>query len=180
MSDPEESLVFEQSSTSDSAVVILPSDKYDALIAAYARKSKEHNVLRSAVVRGRGEIAQLAGELATLQSALALRERDLKNYADEVDRLAALHDSATKRVLALQTEVETVRAAATAPKGSMLGALLSSANWEAKELARISEQLGATSAELEVKVAENEHLHMTLFETRQVCERYCLASLTFS
>ena len=91
--------------------VVLPSDKYGALVDAYARKSQEHKVLRAAVVRVRAEKAGLEAQLTAAQAAAAAREHDLRAYADEVDRLASLHEAATKRVAALQVRRRRERSA---------------------------------------------------------------------
>ena len=101
-----------QSSTAASTV-ILPADKYGALLDSYSRKSKEHAVLRAAVVRTRGEAALLVAQLSAAQAAAETRERDLRAYADEVDRLAALHDTATKRIAVLQVRPGGVAHAAS-------------------------------------------------------------------
>ena len=96
---PHDSVEIEGSTSSS---VVLPADKYSALLDAYSRKSHEHTVLRSAVVRGRSEITKLVADLTAAQTAASAREHELRAYADEVDRLAALHEASTKRVTALQ------------------------------------------------------------------------------
>ena len=138
----------------------VPEADYKKLASHYARTKKEHGVLKKAVLAEQAKSAQVEAEKEEA-------DKKLRGAVEEIDRQGYENERLKARIKQMRVQMdnieEDVRANA-AGGGSMLGRFLGSGTSD--EVSKLRDEVKVMRADLDVKIKENERVHMEQFELR--------------
>ena len=138
------------------------SAKLGMLSVEHAKMQSQLVLFKKAVLKEQHRNAELTQQLQDAERLLADREEELETANFNVNRLE-------KRVTKLVLELDNMKCESQSRKGggflSMFG-LGKSKDAEQIEVQKMSQEMAVLQEELELKIQENEQLHISIFEMR--------------